>query len=205
MKKIVYCLLAMLFSIFCFSACGDNSKNSAGNTDSQPAVAFVNNEITIAVGESAQVEVVTAKKNMFVFWTIRDENIATISPEGVITGLEEGQTICWAEVAGEKAVCMVKVTEKQAVPMLSISIPYEKNNVMMYAGDTLDLKVVVKAGDVFVDNAQVAYDVNTDDVVSVENGVLTAIAEGRATITITANYQNQSAFLLVNVQVTNKA
>ena len=207
MKKIVYCLLAMLFSIFCFSACGggDNKQESTGGDDSQSTIAFVNNEITLAVGESVQAEVITANSNIFVFWSIRDSHIATISSNGVITGVQEGQTICWAEFGGEKAVCMVTVTAKEAEPMLSVTVPYEDNNVTLYVGDTVDLKASVKLGDTTIEDAQVTYEVSQSGIVSVENGKITGTAAGETIITISANYQGKSTSVVVNVTVVNKA
>ncbi len=203
MKKIVCCLLGILFSIFCFSACDGGSKDAASDVKPQPAVAFVNNEITVAVGESVQAEVVTSK-NLFVFWSIRDTNLATISPEGVITGLQEGQTICWAECGGERAVCMVKITKKESVPMLSVSVPYENNTVTLYTGDELDLKASAKLGDTVLENAQFAYEVSTDAVISVENGRIVANNTGNATVTVKVSYGEQSAFVTVNVSVVQK-
>ena len=201
MKKIIYCLLAMLFTVFCFSACGGNDKPESSDSGEQPAVAFVENEINLAIGETVKADVVTSKKNVFVFFSVRDKDVATISADGTITGVGEGQTICWAEFGGEKAVCIIKVAGKVTMPMLSVVVPYEANSITMYANETLNLKASVKLGDNVVDNAQVTYKASAGDVISVENGVITAKSAGSATVTVTANYEDQSAFIMVYVTV----
>ena len=204
MKKIVCCLLGILFSIFCLSACGGASSDVTSDSKPQPTIAFVQNEITVFVGESVQAEVVTEKSNLFVFWTVRDPNLATISPDGVVTGLQEGQTICWAECGGERAICVIKIIEKEAIPMLSVSVPYENNAITLYKGDTLDLNAFAKLGDTVLENAQFSYEVSEGNVVSVENGKITANDVGNATITVVASHEGQSAFVLVSVNVINK-
>ena len=201
MKKIIYCLLAMLFTVFCFSACGGNDKPESSDSGEQPAVAFVENEINLAIGETVKADVVTSKKNVFVFFSVRDKDVATISADGTITGVGEGQTICWAEFGGEKAVCIIKVAGKVTMPMLSVVVPYEANSITMYANETLNLKASVKLGDNVVDNAQVTYKASAGDVISVEDGVITAKSAGNATVTVTANYEDQSAFIMVYVTV----
>ena len=204
MKKIIYCFLAMLFTVFCFSACGGNSNPESSDSGKQAAVEFVTSEIVVAIDGTAKAEVVTAKKNVHVFFTIRDEHIATVSVDGTITGVSEGQTICWAEFGGEKAVCIVKVAGKVTMPMLSVAIPYENNTVALYQGETLNLKATAKMGDTVLDNAQITYEVSAGGVVSVENGVITANSEGTATVTVTATYEGVSTFILVYVNVINK-
>ena len=191
----------MLFTVFCFSACGGNDKPESSDSGEQPAVAFVENEINLAIGETVKADVVTSKKNVFVFFSVRDKDVATISADGTITGVGEGQTICWAEFGGEKAVCIIKVAGKVTMPMLSVVVPYEANSITMYANETLNLKASVKLGDNVVDNAQVTYKASAGDVISVENGVITAKSAGSATVTVTANYEDQSAFIMVYVTV----
>ena len=201
MKKIIYCFLAMLFTVFCFSACGGSNKSESSDSGKQPAVAFVENEINLAIGETVKADVVTSKKNVFVFFSVRDNDIATITSDGTITGVGEGQTICWAEFGGEKAICIIKVAGKVTMPMLSVVVPYEANSITMYANETLNLKASVKLGDTVVEDAQVTYNVSAGDVISVENGVITAKGAGDATVIVTATYEDQTTSIMVYVTV----
>ena len=97
MKRFLYCFFAMLLCAFCFSACKQEEpvdSSSTSEVKESSAIAFVQNEITLAIGDSVQAEIETSKKNVFVFWSIRDENLATVSNDGVITDLtERGKTL----------------------------------------------------------------------------------------------------------------
>ena len=199
MKRILYCLLAALLCLFCFSACGEE-ENPDQSSATENTIEFVQNQITLSVGESVQAEVTTSKKNVFVFWSIRDEDIASVSDDGVITALAEGQTICYAEFGGVKAICQINVLPKSAQPLLSVTVPYP-NELTLYTGGTLALKPSVKLGDDTVEGAQISYVLTGVDVVKVEDGVITALCVGTATIAIQASYNNQTASLLLTVTV----
>ena len=206
MKRIICCFLLMLTCIFCFSACGANSGSQNTNGANQGnTIEFVQNEITLCVGDSAKAEVVTSQSNVFVFFSIRDTQLATVSDDGVIVALAEGQTICYAEFGGQTAMCLVKITAKNATPMLSVSVPYAENQVTLYNGDTLDLKVSVKLGDAVVDGAQMEYVVANPAVASVENGVLNGLQVGTTTVTVNVAYEGATASLTLSVSVVEAA
>lgn len=205
MKKIIYCFFVTLMCLCCFSACRsgggteDSSSLSASETK-ESNIAFVQNEIVLSVGESVQAEIEISKKNVFIFWSISDENIATVSDDGVITALAVGQTICYAEFAGEKAMCLVKVVAGQAEPLLSISVPYDEE-INLYVGDSLALKTTVKLGDSVLEDAQMVYEIDSEEILSIEDGRLSGISVGNATVFISATYEGQtvSTSLVVNV------
>ncbi len=202
MKKILCCLFATLMCIFCFSACGGkNDSQNAGGSTQESKIEFVQNEIVLSVGDSVQAEVITSKKNVYISWSIRDEDLATVSEDGVITALAEGQTMCYAEFGGEKAICLIKVVAKNAAPMLSVSIPYNQDLIALYIGHTLNLKASAKLGDDVCADATILYAVADSAVATVENGVLTACGVGDTTLTITAEYAGEIATLSVEIQV----
>ena len=162
------------------------------------------NEITLALGNSVKAEIETSKKNVFVFWSIRDENLATVSNDGVITALAEGETICYAEFAGERAMCLVKIVAPQAKPLLSISLPYAEEFVTLYVGDSLSINVDVKLGDSVVNNAQVEYEISQTDIVQVEGDKAVGKKVGNATILIRATYEDQNVTATLTVNVVDK-
>jgi uncharacterized protein YjdB len=197
----------MLMGLFCFSACSDDAEESSSAASSVESVEtqgnsieFVQNEITLSIGETVQAEVTTSKNNVYIFWSIRDKDIATVSDDGIITGVSEGQTICYASFGGVQAMCLVKVSAEKADPMLSLSTPYT-NGVTLYEGDNFELSLKVKLGDELIDDAQIAYTIDNSAVVTAENGTLTACSVGSATVQITAEYEGQTASLTVAVTV----
>ncbi len=203
MKKLLSVLVAMLLGVCCFTACGGKTQESSNNSSEvkqENTIEFVNNEITLQIGESMQLEVVTSKPNVYVFWSVRDASVASISDDGVVTAIAEGQTICYAEFAGKSAMCLVKVVSKGVEPVLSISASYAENSVMMYKGETLSMSITVKLGDTVVEDAQVEYAV-ASGIASVTNGILSADEVGETTITVTAKYNGQTATTTIAVTI----
>lgn len=208
MKRLIYCLFVMLLCSFLGFACGkaeeptENSNSSSITSEvKEPNISFVENEITLSVGQTVKAEIVTSKNNVFVFWTIRDADLATVSNDGEITALAIGETICYAEFMGEKVMCLVKITEQQAKPMLSLSVPYAEEGVTVYVGDSLAIKASVKLGDTQIDGATVEYTVDQTELARVEEGKVVGVAAGTATITITATYEGQTALMTLTVNV----
>jgi len=203
MKKIIYCFFVTLLCFCCLSACttsGTTEHSSSASEEKESNISFVQNEIVLSVGESVQAEIEISKKNVFVFWSISDEKLATVSDDGVITGLAVGQTICYAEFAGEKAMCLVKIVAEQAKPLLSISVPYDEE-INLYVEDSLALKTTVKLGDSVLENVEVEYEIDSTDILSIEDGRLSGVGVGSATVLISATYEGQtvSMSLMVNV------
>ena len=202
MRKFILCIVALLTVVTCFSACKKGGGVSSSTTSESESVAtsqssgyvieFTQNEVSVVVGESIQLEVEVSKNNVYVFWSVRDENIATVTDDGVITALAEGQTICYAEFGGHTATCLIKVTAKQADPLLSVSVSHENGEATLCMGDYLDVNATVKLGDDVLSSANVSYIIDVEGVVIISNGVIYAEDEGVAVITIVAEYQDQT-------------
>ena len=204
MKKILYCILTVLIGLFCFAACGEeeesqNEISQSGSPKQEITVEFIENEVFMAVGESVQLEVVASKNNVFVFWSIRDKEIAQVSDKGVVTALAEGETICYASFGDSVAICLITVSAEETTPMLSIAVAHEE--LSLYVGDTFELRAEVKLGDEVVEGAEVTYSVENEGVAKVEDGKVVALGEGNATVTITANYEDGQASLEIPVIV----
>ena len=204
MKKLLNVLIVMLLGVCCFTACGggemQESSSSSSEVKQESTIEIVNNEITFQVGESPQLEVVTSKPNVYVFWSARDTHVATISDNGVVTAIAEGQTICYAEFGGKSAMCLVKVVPKGVEPVLSISASYAGNSVTIYKGETLPMSITVKLGDTVVEDAQVEYAV-ASEIASVTDGILSADGVGETTITATVEYNGQTATTTISVTI----
>ena len=196
MKKILLCALIMITCAMTFLACSKKDSESASKQ-----IEFVKSEITLEVGETVKPEVVTAQKNVYVMYSVADETIATISDEGEIIALKEGQTICYAEFKGETAVCIVKVVKKQAKPMLSVSVPYENNSVTLFVGDSIDLVSTARLGDTIVTADNVGYSVENSAIATVADGKLQGVSTGETTVTITVTSGENTAQVTITVKV----
>ena len=202
MKKILCCILSMLMLLFSFTACElPGMGNNSGTENKGTIIEFKQTEFNLIVGDSVQAEVNTAQKNVFVFWSMRDEDIAVVDSNGVITAISAGETVCYAEYGGETAMCLVRVSRKPVTQELAVFVPYQDNQVAVYNGGSIALNATVQMGESIVTDAAVEYTVADAALASVENGVLTAKALGNTTVTITATYNGQTVSTVVNVQV----
>ena len=213
MKKIFSCILAsvLAFGLTSCSLGGNSSENSQTEVSSSATeeknsnISFVNSELHMEIGESVKAEVETSKPNVYIFWSIRDKEIAKVDNNGVITALAAGETVCYAEFGGETAMCLVKVKEKSAMPELSVSVPYYGSQVSLYANAELNLNANIRFGDEVVTDATVSYEVADTQIATVENGKVIGKAVGTTTVTITATYDGQTATAVVTVQVLAEA
>jgi hypothetical protein len=101
-------------------------------------------------------------------------------------------------------MCLVKIVSLQAMPLLSISVPYEGESVTLYVGDSLAINAIVRLGDSVVTDAHVEYEITQTDIVQVEGNEMVGEKVGEATVLIRATYENQVASLTLTVKVVEK-
>lgn len=209
MKRIAYCILTVLLGMCCLTACNSGDKSSVSSEQTSTSetqktnnLHITTNEVILSVGESAQLEATVDIENAYIFWSVRDENIATISSAGMITGVSEGETICYAFFAGETAMCLVKVLPEGSKPLLSITTPYQ-DGITLFEGNQFNPLLSIKLGDDVCSFATLQYEVSNTAVVEVINGILVAGAVGEATVTVKATYGTQEASVSFTVCVVN--
>ena len=212
MKKIVYGILTMAMALCCVTACkgGDESSSSlessiTESTSSEETVThiqFTQTEVELTVGSSVQLETIVTNPNILTFWKIRDGegHIASVK-DGVVTGLSEGTTICYATYRGQTVMCLIKVSAQVAQPQWSLSSPYAVNGLTLNEGDSFNPLISLKLGDEIVEDDSLAYEVADETVVTVNaNGSFLAVGVGETTVTVTtSNSKDASITLTVKV------
>jgi hypothetical protein len=122
-----------------------------------------------------------------VIWASSKQSVATVSNNGLVTAISEGQATIYANVGGKMASCSVIVQEK-IIAVTSVTL--NKTELVLYIGQSETLVATVKP-----DNATDKTIVwsSSDETVSIvsSEGKVTALKEG--TSTITANINNKSA------------
>ena len=115
-----------------------------------------------------------------VTWSSDNESIATVTQDGIVTGVGVGSTFINVETAnGKSAYCKLTVTAPQPT---AIALP---KNVTVYVGGTLTLTPTLTP-----EGAETTLTWYSDDqsVVRVSaDGVLTGVAEGLALVTVTSS------------------
>ena len=123
----------------------------------------------------------TLASNQNVTYKSNDESICTIDSDGVITGVHFGETIVLVTTEDGGKIAKMNVKVKADVPY---SVTLSHHELTMAVGTTFKLDKTVDAP-VAVDK-NVFYVSSDPSIVMVDdNGKLTAIAEGTATITVT--------------------
>ena len=138
--------------------------------------------LSLAPGEKEQLHYIVQPENatFHIEWSSSNESVATISQDGEVTAVAEGQCNITAKCSEPNAVhhayCLVNVAN---VPVTSITL--DQSSVVLQVGETVQLSATVSP-----DNATdqtVTWTTSLANIASVENGLVTALAFGRATVT----------------------
>jgi uncharacterized protein YjdB len=158
-------------------------------------------EITLEVDGTATLTATVSPDNATnktVIWESDKTNIATVDNTGKVTAIAQGTAKITATADGKSADCSVTVTAKP-VPVTGITL--DQTEITLEIDETETLTATLTP-----DNATdktVTWTVAPSGVVSVENGVITALKDGTATITATANGKSANCSVTVNAPLTN--
>ena len=133
--------------------------------------------------------------NKSVSWTSSDESVATVSGEGVVTGLKAGDVTITATTAegGFTATCTVKVA---SMPVESVSLNSDEETI--YVGETVKLEATVMPAN--ATDKSVSWTSSDTLVATVSaEGVVTAVAVGEATVTVTTTDGGKTAVCTITV------
>ena len=127
-------------------------------------------------------------------WTTSDPSIATVTEGGLVTAVSIGGAIITASAEGKTAVASVTVS---TVPVASVSVAPNVNDLV--AGQTTQLTVQLRDGSgATLTGRAVIWSTNKATVATVTSqGLVTAVAQGTATITATS--EGKSGTATVNV------
>ena len=140
------------------------------------SVEFLAASVIMDKGESFELELVVLPENASnktVTWTSSNPDVVTVDQQGRITGVGAGKAVITAEAGDKTATCPVTVT------VAAQSIALNQTDIEMNVGESTTLTATLLPEDCTSDIFWYSSDSN---VVSVENGVLTAHATGQATI-----------------------
>lgn len=135
--------------------------------------------------------------NKKVTWKSDKPEIATVDASGKITGVKEGEaTITVTTVDGGKtATCKVTVSDKE-IKVTGVTL--NKTELTLAAGGSETLTATVAPAD--ATNQKVTWESDKPEIASVDdNGKVTGVAAGEATITVTTEDGGKTAFCRVTV------
>ena len=135
-------------------------------------------------------------------WSSSRPAVASVDGNGTVRALAEGETVVTASAGGKSATCTVTVSKK-VIEVTSVTLSQETAD--MIIGEKVQLKATVLPSD--ATDRTVTWASSRQSVATVsDDGLVTALAEGTATITASAGSKSATCSVTVskeNVPVTS--
>lgn len=193
MKKFI--LLGAL--VIAAMSCG---QKEGGKEEPDPEIKVVSvtvlpQSVTLKPGETSQLSATVIPENATdktVVWASSAPGVATVTAEGLVKAIADGEASITASCGGKQSACAVKVV-KPVVAASSVIL--DKTGMDLVEGETATLHPTVLPED--TTDKTVTWTSSNTAVASVEDGTVTAVSEGTATITATCG----AAFATCQVNV----
>ena len=179
------------------ASCGEVNATCTVTVNPIPAsnIEITSGDVTLTIGSSTDLIAKVSPENTThpeVEWLSSDTNIATITADGTVTGINIGSAIITAKCGNVSATCTVTV-----IPVPSDGIIISPTSVSMLLGDEVTLSATV-----FPENTTdktVTWGSDNPSVATVSsNGVVTALSIGNATITASNGNSKATCAVTVN-------
>lgn len=167
---VIACCIAMSASVL--TACGN-----------KPTITLDKTSVTLAIEESVTLVPTVSDDTLEVSWSSSDSSVAKVNSYGVVIAQSLGTATITASVKGAKATCTVKVE-----PVVTLN----QTEIKLMSGEdvTADLnqfQLLASFNPVLGKDEKATWTSSDEKVATVdENGLVTAVAAGTATITVKA-------------------
>ncbi|MBN1604606.1 MAG: Ig domain-containing protein [Chitinispirillaceae bacterium] len=203
----------LVISFIALTGCGSGSGGSNGDgdvitdpapvSDSVPVtgVTLDRETLTMAVSDTYQLTATVTPgnaSNKTLSWSTSADSVAAVNENGLVTGIAEGSATITVttEDGAHTDSCTVTVTT-DTVPVTGVTL--NRETLTMAVSDTYQLTATVTPGN--ASNKTLSWSTSADSVAAVnENGLVTGIAEGSATITVTTQDGDHTDSCTVTVQ-----
>ena len=163
------------------------------------AIALNKQATTMAIGDSETLTInytpADANTGKAVAWTSNNTSVATVDNSGKVTGVSAGSATITATSTTDNTITASCVVTVQAVAVTGVSINPTSANLQI--GGSTDLTATVLPAN--ATDRSVSWSSSNTAVATVNNGHVTAIAAGTATITVTTTDGNKTATCSVTV------
>ena len=182
----IYRMLAVCATAIVFASCEKDPEKIEVSS-----VTLDQTELSLEPGASAVLKVTVAPENADyaeVVWTSDNADIVTVD-KGTVTAVAKGEATVTAAVEGKSASCKVTVRTEVA------EITLNRAEISVEIGKTAELTATVLPED--AEYSEITWESDNASVATVENGVVTAVAEGTASITAKAGDKSASCKVTV--------
>jgi uncharacterized protein YjdB len=189
-------MLAAVAVIVAMAACGPKEDPVVAVT----GISLNQGSVSLEVGGTVSLTATVSPSNATdktVTWSTSNAGVATVAG-GVVTAVAEGTATVTATAGGKSAKCEVKVSAKE-VAVTGVSL--NKTDLSLYIGDSFTLTATVSPSN--ATDKTVTWSSSNAGVATVAGGVVTAVAEGTATVTATAGGKSAKCEVKVEHKVVN--
>ncbi|MGN1060225.1 MAG: Ig domain-containing protein, partial [Candidatus Coproplasma sp.] len=201
-RALIIVLLACVLSFICaFAAC--NKKNNDVQNVEVTAVTLDKDTVNLQL-EAKTTETLTAivspdnATNKTVTWTTSAESVATVS-DGVVTAVGVGSATITATAGSKSANCTVVVSPAPTTVAVT-GVSLDKTQLTLKIGGNEEAPLTATVAPDNATNKTVSWSSSNTEVATVSGGVVTALKEGTATITVTTEDGNKTATCAVTVE-----
>ena len=193
-QPVAVAIAVVLTALFTFTSCDPKE-------DPEVAVSVVSvsqTSLTLEPGGTANLTATVTPSNATyntVWWSTSNQSVATVS-NGTVTAVGEGTASIYAAAGGKTATC--QVTVKWNVVYVT-SVELDKYEAEMETGQDLTLTAIVKPD--YATDKTVTWTSSDANIATVENGKVTAVAEGDVTIGATAGNKTVTCQVTVKKKV----
>lgn len=131
-------------------------------------------------------------------WKSSNEKVATVDSEGNVTAVGGGEAVITATADGLTASCLATVN----VPITGISLDKTSINLVNGTNNSETIKATISPDDYYPkDNDTITWKSSNEKVATVNDGVVTLVGSGDATITAIVDGKSAEAKVNVNVPI----
>lgn len=152
-------------------------------------------ELSLIVGETHKLSAAVFPEDAVyseIVWSSSNESVASVGIDGLVTAVSAGDAVIYAAVGDKKGACDVSVSVP-SVPVESVVI--SEPSLEMQVGDVFELSFQVNPEN--ADYSESVWSSSDVSVASVEDGKVTALAEGTAEIMVTVEGVSASCAVTV--------
>ena len=158
------------------------------------AIDLLEEDLELYTGETGRLDAIVtpSSANTPLVWASSDETVATVSG-GCIQAISPGKAVITVSANGLSASCTVEVS-KRVIPVESVSL--DRTELSMEVDETVTLTSTVSPAD--ATDRTVDWTVADPDIVSVQDGQVTALKEGSTVVTASAGGKSASCTVTVS-------
>ena len=158
------------------------------------AIDLLEEDLELYTGETGRLDAIVtpSSANTPLVWASSDETVATVSG-GCIQAISPGKAVITVSANGLSASCTVEVS-KRVIPVESVSL--DRTELSMEVDETVTLTSTVSPAD--ATDRTVDWSVADPEIVSVQDGQVTAHKEGSTVVTASAGGKSASCTVTVS-------